>query len=252
MQLCVDIGAIISFVGELLVEMVRAIMSPQRLRWRDTIATVESAGADAVPIVLLLGFLFGFILAFQSAIPLRTFGAEIYVADLLAISLLRELGPLLTAIILTSRSGSAFAAELGTMKVNDEISALVTMGVSPVRFLALPRVVAGACVAPLLSIFCALMGLIGGAVVLSMLGFPLVTYVDHVVSAVTYLDLLNGLFKAAVFGLLVSAIGCMRGLSAGMGASAAGMSATRAVVAGLVLIIITDGIFAVCSYFLGL
>ena len=138
------------------------------------------------------------------------------------------------------------------MQVNEEISALKTMGLSPVRFLALPRVIAGAFVSPLLSIISIVVGLAGGAVVLVAMGHTLVTYVDHVIAAADYVDLLTGLAKAVVFGILVSAIGCMRGLRTGIGATAVGASTTRAVVAGLVLIIVFDGFFAVISYILGL
>ena len=162
----------IAFIGEVMAEAFRVARHPRLLRWADALLTVERAGVDAVPIVLLLSFLFGLILAFQSAMPLKQFGAEVYVADFLAIALMRELGPLLTSVILAGRSGSAFAAELGTMQVNEEIAALKTMGLSPVRFLALPRVLAGGFVCPLLSVFSILVGLVGGAVVLLAMGYP--------------------------------------------------------------------------------
>ena len=235
----------IAFIGELASEAAKTLVSPGKLRWRDTLATVEAAGANALPI------LFGLIIAFQSAVPMQRFGVVLYVADLVAIAMLRELGPILTAIILASRSGSAFAAELGTMKVREEIAALTTMGLSPVRFLALPRVVAGMFVAPLLTVFCNLVALVGAALVIMVFGYPLVTYVNQVVGAVTYVDLLSGMLKAVVFGLLISAVGCMQGLNTGSGASAVGESTTRSVVAGLVLIIVADGLFAVAQYSLG-
>jgi phospholipid/cholesterol/gamma-HCH transport system permease protein len=242
---------VLAFTGELVVETGKMLAHPGRFRWRDALLAVEKAGANGLPIVALLGFLFGLILAFQSAIPLQRFGAELYVADLVAIALLRELGPILTAVILAGRSASAFAAELGTMKVREEIDALTTMGLSPVRFLVLPRVMAGVAVTPLLTVFCNLMGLMGAAVVIRLLGYPLATFVNQVVGSVTFLDLINGLGKAAVFGLLISSVGCMQGLAAGRGASAVGDTTTRAVVAGMVLIIVADGVFAVVSYALG-
>ena len=241
----------IAFIGELTSEGMKTLRRPRQLRWRDTLATVEAAGSNALPILALLGFLFGLIIAFQSAVPMQRFGVVLYVADLVAISMLRELGPILTAIILASRSGSAFAAELGTMKVREEIAALNTMGISPVRFLALPRVIAGMFVAPLLTVFCNLVALVGAALVIMLFGYPLVTYVNQVVGAVTYVDLLSGMLKATVFGLLISAMGCMQGLNTGTGASAVGESTTRSVVAGLVLIIVADGMFAVVQYSLG-
>src|SRR5204862_2780630 len=137
---------------------------PRGVRWRDALLVAENAGVNAVPIIALICFLIGLIMAFQSAIPMRQFGADIYVADLVALSMLRELGPLMTAIILAGRSGSAFAAELGTMKVNEEIDALTTMGLDPVRFLVVTRVLAAVCITPLLTLFANIPGLLGGAV----------------------------------------------------------------------------------------
>ncbi len=213
---------------------------------------VEQAGVDAFPIIALIGILLGLILAFQSAMPMRRFGADIFVADLLGLAMLREMGPLITAIILAGRSGSAFAAELGTMKVREEIDALSTMGLEPVRFLVLPRVLAAVAVTPLLTMFANLFGLIGGAVVMRSLGFPLVTYINQILSAVTITDLAGGLVKSLVYGIVVAAIGCLRGLQTASGASAVGQSTTSAVVSGIVLIAIVDGVFAVLFYSLGL
>ncbi|HEX6951029.1 MAG TPA: ABC transporter permease [Nitrospira sp.] len=247
-----DVVVLIAFVGQLSLALARAIRQPGLVRWRDAFVTAELAGVNAVPIISLLGFLLGLIMAFQSAIPMRQFGADIYVANLIGLSMLRELGPLLTAIILAGRSGSAFAAELGTMKVSEEIDALTTMGLEPVGFLVVPRVIAAVAMTPLLSVFAGLLGLIGGAVVMLSLGFPLVTYVIQVKSAVTVGDLLGGLGKSFVFGIVVAAIGCLRGLQTKSGAGAVGESTTRAVVSGLVLITIVDGIFAVIFYFLGI
>jgi phospholipid/cholesterol/gamma-HCH transport system permease protein len=194
----------------------------------------------------------GLIIAFQAAMPMGQFGAEIFVADLIALGMLRELGPLMTAIVLAGRSASAFAAELGTMKVNEEIDALSTMGLDPVRFLVVTRVLAALVMTPLLTIFANLVGLIGGAVVLLSLGFPLVTYTNRVLAAVDYVDLASGLCKAFVFGILIAAIGCLRGLQTGTGARAVGESTTRAVVSGIVLIVVVDGVFAVVYHYLGI
>jgi len=227
-------------------------LHPRHVRWRDAWVIAERAGVDAIPIIGLIGFLLGLIMAFQSAIPMRQFGAEIYVANLIGLSMLRELGPLLTAIILAGRSGSAFAAEIGTMKVKEEVDALVTMGLEPVRFLVVPRVVAAVAVTPVLAVFSNFFGLVGGAVVMRSLGFPLVTYVHQIQSAVVPRDMLGGLSKSLVFGLVVAAIGCLRGLQTRTGASAVGDSTTSAVVSGLVLITIVDGLFAVVFYYLGI
>ncbi len=247
-----DLVVLIVFVGELSAALGRSIRHPGLVRWKDAFLTAELAGVNAVPIVALLGFLLGLIMAFQSAIPMREFGAEIYVANLIGLSMLRELGPLLTAIILAGRSGSAFAAELGTMKVSEELDALTTMGLEPVGFLVVPRVIAAVAMTPLLAVFAGFLGLIGGAVVMLSLGFPLVTYVIQVTSAVTVGDMIGGLGKSFVFGIVVAAIGCLRGLQTKSGASAVGESTTRAVVSGLVLITIVDGIFAVVFYALGI
>ncbi len=247
-----DTRALVTFVGELGVALVLALFNPRQVRWKDALLVAETAGVNAFPIIALISFLIGLIMAFQSAIPMRQFGAEIFVANLIGLSMLRELGPLMTAIILAGRSGSAFAAELGTMKVNEEIDALITMGLDPVHFLVVPRVISAVLMTPLLALFADLLGLVGGAVVLLSLGFPLITYINQVLSAVTFGDLLGGLVKSFVFGILVAGIGCLRGLQTGTGASAVGESTTRAVVTGLIFIIITDGIFSVAYYYLGI
>jgi phospholipid/cholesterol/gamma-HCH transport system permease protein len=179
-------------------------------------------------------------------------GAQIFIADLLGISLLRELGPPMAAILLTARSGSAFAAEIGTMKVNEEVDALTTMGIEPLRFLVLPRVVAAVAVVPILAMVVNIAGLAGGAVVFRSLGFPLVTFVNRVIEMVTFTDFAGGLVKATVFGLIVAAVGCERGLRTGKGAAAVGLSTTSSVVSGITLIAIADGAFAVLFYLLGI
>jgi phospholipid/cholesterol/gamma-HCH transport system permease protein len=240
----------IAFVGESVAAMAATAAHPLRLRWNDILLVFRRVGADAVPIVVLIGFLMGVILAFQSAIAMRQFGAEIYVANLVALSMLRELGPLMTAIILAGRSGSAFAAEIGTMKVNEEIDALVTMGLDPVRFLVVPRLLAGFLLCPLLTLMADLVGLLGGAFVMSSFGVPLVTYFQQVESAATHGDLIGGVAKAFAFGLLVAGVGCLQGLRTGQGPSAVGVSTTRAVVGGIVLIVAADGVFAVLFHVL--
>ena len=247
-----DFYVLLTFVGELALTLLRAARRPRLVRWRDAWLVAEQAGADALPIIALIGVLLGLILAFQSSIPMRRFGADIFVANLVGLGMLREMGPLITAIILAGRSGSAFAAELGTMKVREEIDALSTMGLEPVRFLVLPRVLAAVAMTPLLTLFANLFGLIGGAIVMRTLGFPLITYVNQILSAVTVTDLLGGLVKSFAYGIVVAAIGCLRGLQTKTGASAVGQSTTSAVVSGIVLIAFVDGIFAVVFYALGL
>jgi phospholipid/cholesterol/gamma-HCH transport system permease protein len=192
----------------------------------------------------------GLILAFQSAIPMKQFGAEIFVADLIGLSMLRELGALMTAILLAGRSGAAFAAEIGTMRVNQEIDALTTMGLDPVKFLVTTRVIAAVLMIPLLTIFADLVGLLGGALTMQSFGIPFVTFVQEIDSRVRFQDFMVGWVKSFVFALLIAGIGCLRGLQTGAGASAVGDAATRAVVSGIVLIVIVDGVFAVLYFLL--
>jgi phospholipid/cholesterol/gamma-HCH transport system permease protein len=245
-----DIQSLISFVGELVSALGTASIHPKSVRWRDVVQVAETAGVNALPIIALVSFLMGVIMAFQGAISLRRFGADIFVANLVGLAMLRELGPLMTAIILAGRSGSAFAAELGTMKVREEIDALKTMGLDPVRFLVVTRVTAAVVMMPLLTVFADLLGLIGGAVIMRSFGIPLITFYHQVQYQVTYGSFVGGLVKSFVFGILVAAIGCLRGLQTTTGASAVGESTTRAVVSGIVLIVITDGIFSVVYYYL--
>ncbi len=247
-----DLREMTSFVGELGLALVDAIRHPRTVRWRETLRAAETCGANAVPIVALIVFLIGLILAYQGAIALQKFGAEVFVADLVALSLVREIGPLMTAIVLTGRSGSAFAAELGTMKVREEIDALTTMGLSPTRFLVVPRVIAAVATTPLLVVFANFCGLIGGAVVYLSLGFSMVSYGHQVSSTIDLSDFLGGLFKAFCFGIVVAGVGCIRGLQTSSGASAVGLSTTRAVVTGITLIVVGDGIFSVVFFYLGI
>lgn len=247
-----DIYELIAFAGELTTWLLRAVVKPGQVRWKDFFLMAEHAGANAVGIVALLGFLFGLILAFSGVISMKQFGVEVYVADLSAIAMIRVLGPFLTAIIVAGRTGSSYAAELGTMMINNEVDALMTMGLDPVRFLVLPRVLATTLVTPLLAVLANLAGLVGSAVVILWMGFPLVTFTTHVQRALDMQDLFSGLVKAVVFGWLIGAVGCLRGLQTELGPSSVGISTTRAVVSGIVLIVVTEGLFAVVYYYLGI
>jgi phospholipid/cholesterol/gamma-HCH transport system permease protein len=242
----------ISFLGEIAVALLYALLNPKSVRWKDFFITSELIGVNAFSIVALVCFLIGLVMAFQSAIPMQQYGAQLFVADLIVIAMFKELGPLMTAWVVNGRSGSAFAAELGTMKVNEEIDALTTMGLEPVRFLVVPKVLASLVMIPVLTIFGNLFGLIGGLVVMLSLGFTVVTYVNEIVSAATYVMLLAGLIKSVVFAFIIAGVGCMEGLRTKTGASAVGDSTTSAVVIGLVLIIFVDGVFGVIYYFLGI
>jgi phospholipid/cholesterol/gamma-HCH transport system permease protein len=251
-RICEEAFVYFEFVGEAGAALIKTFLKPKQVRWKDAFLTAETAGVNALPVITLIGFLMGLIMAFQAAIPMRQFGAVIYVANLVGLSMVRELGPLMTAIVLAGRSGSAFAAEIGTMKVNEEIDALITMGLDPVRFLVGPRILAAVFMTPLLTLFADLIGVMGGSIVLLSLGYSLPTYFKQIFSMVTYVDLFGGLIKSIVFGLLVAGIGCLRGLQTEIGASAVGESTTRAVVGGIVLIVIADGIFSVVYYYLGI
>ncbi len=238
----------LAFLGETLVAALRVPGRPRMFVLRDLLAITDEAGVRAVPLVMLLGFLMGLILAFQSSIPLRQFGAEIYVVNLVTISLLRELGPLLAAIILAGRTGSAFAAELGTMVVNDEIAAISTMGIDPVTMLVLPRLAATLLIMPGLAMLLELSGMCGMTLVMGTLGFPASAVVHQAVQAARLTDIVGGLVKASVFGAAVSVIGCRTGLGAGLGPRAVGEAATAAVVGGIFATIVLDGVFTILFY----
>jgi phospholipid/cholesterol/gamma-HCH transport system permease protein len=242
----------IAYLGEVAVAVLRLPARARMLRLQDLIRYADQAGVRALPLVLLLGYLMGLILAFQSAIPMRRFGADLFVANLVAISLLRELGPLLSAVILAGRTGSAFAAEIGSMKVNQEVDALVTMSLDPVTMLVLPRLIAAIIVMPALVLVLDIAGLCGMATVMRLFGFPVVTIAHQVQSAATALDLFGGLFKGMCFGSAVAVIGCRAGLGTGVGPRAVGQAATAAVVGGIVATIFLDGLFALLFYRLGL
>jgi phospholipid/cholesterol/gamma-HCH transport system permease protein len=247
-----DIKLQIRFIGEVTAALVYALTHPRSVRWRDVWRTAERAGADALPIVALISFLLGMILAFQSAVPMKRFGAEIFVADLIALSMLRELGPLMTAILLAGRSGAAFAAEIGTMRVNQEVDALTTMGLDPVRFLVTPRIIALVMMAPLLTLFSDVVGLVGGAVTMQTFGIPFITFFREADVAVSLQDFIAGFIKTFFFAILIGGIGCLRGLQTAAGASAVGDSATRAVVSCIIMLVVVDGLFALAYYVLNI
>jgi phospholipid/cholesterol/gamma-HCH transport system permease protein len=242
----------VAFLGEAAVAVLRLPGHLRMLRIGDVLRQADQAGVRALPLVALLGFLMGMILAFQSAIPMRRFGADLLVANLVTISLVRELGPLLSAVILAGRTGSAFAAEIGTMKVNQEVDALITMGLDPMTMLVLPRLIAVMLVLPALALVLDLAGLLGMATVMRGFGFPMASILHQVQGAASVGDLFGGLFKAACFGAAIAAIGCQSGLSTGNGPRAVGLSATAAVVGGIIATIALDGLLALIFYRLNL
>lgn len=249
-RLADDIRQQITFLGHLLSATAWTVCHPHRIRWPDFARQIELVGVNAVGITVLLGFLFGLIMAFSSAMPLRQFGVEVYVSDLVAIALVRVLGPFITAIIIAGRTGSAFAAELGTMKINSELDALEVMGLDPVRFLVVPRVGSTILAAPLLVVLTNFAGLVGSGLVILSLGYNFATYYDHVQYIIGCPDVFVGLVKATVFGGLIGGIGCLRGLQTELGAGAVGISTTRAVVSGIIWIVLAEGFFSVILFYL--
>jgi len=245
-----DLREQVSFLGEVLAKLPGTITSRKRLRWPEIGRIFESAGANAVPIVSLISILVGLIIAFESVQPLEQFGAQIYVANMIGLVMVRELGPLLAAILLAGRSGSAFAAEIGTMKVNEELNALETLGLDPIRFLVIQRIAAGVLLTPLLTFYGTFMGVLGGVLVMLGLGFPLTLIFHQLSSAVHLSDIALAASKGVVFGAIVSAVGCLRGLQTQQGPSAVGVSTTRAVVTSILLIVIADAAFSVVFFLL--
>ena len=243
-----ELSAAVSFTGEICTAFFQTILKPKTLRWKEFFLVFEKTGVDALFIVALISFIVGLVMAFQAAMPMRMFGAEIYVANLIGLSVTRELGPLMTAIVIAGRSSSAFAAEIGTMKINEEVDALLTMGIDPVYFLALPRILATAMVTPLLVLFADLVGIIGGAIVLVSLGYPISAYYAQVVNQVTWIDLTGGLAKALVFGILIASTGCFKGLRTQSGPSGVGVATTQAVVNSIIIIALADAVFSIIFY----
>ncbi len=245
-----DIRAFFVFLGSLIVDLVR---HPHRVRWEDLPLFVFAAGVSAVPIVSLIALLIGVILGYQGAVQLHRFGADVYLADLIAISVTRELGPLMTAIIVAGRTGSAFAAEIGTMKINEELDALQVMGIDFVRFLLLPRILAVVLTLPLLSLIADVAGIVGGLLTaLTTLDFTISGYLLQTQQALNYAHVFTGIFKSFFFGFVIGIIGCFQGLRVSAGSASVGRAATIAVVTSILLIIVLDAVFAVLFQVLGI
>jgi phospholipid/cholesterol/gamma-HCH transport system permease protein len=236
----------VRFVGDAVLALGRLLRGRANFRWVDLFVVIEDCGPKALPIVTLISFLVGLILAFMGAVQLRNFGASVYVADLVAIAATREMGCLMTGIIMAGRTGAAFAAQLGTMRVNEEIDALVTMGIPPMDFLVLPRLVALILMMPLLTVYSDLLAILGGAFVgVTMLGLGIIEYAERTSVALTLTNFLLGVVKGSVFGVLVALSGCLRGMQCGRSAAAVGLATTSAVVTAIVLIVVAEGLFAV-------
>ena len=244
---------VVAALGELTVAFGRLLGRRAKVRRSDLLLEMQATGAAALGIVGLVSGLVGVIIAFISAVELQTFGATMYVADLVGIAMVRELGALMAAIVVAGRTGAAFAAELGTMRVTQEIDALTTMGVSPVEFLVLPRVIAVTLMMPLLCVYADMIGVAGGAVVgIGVMHVAPRLYLEQTLHAVTPTHLWGGMFKATTYGFVVAMAGCYMGMRAGRSAADVGKAATSAVVAGIVLVIVACGLYAVLFYRLGI
>jgi len=242
----------VEYIGALAIGLFTAVRRPATVRWRDTVGYMSRVGADALGIVSLISALMGVILAFQMASQLQQYGADVYVADIVGLSITRELGPLMTAIIVAGRSGSAFAAEIGTMKVNEEVSALDAMGLDRVRFLVLPKVIALLAMMPVLIVFSDLAGVLGGLLVgVSFLDLPVSIYIDQTISRIGLWDVFQGMIRAECYAMVIAAVGCLRGLQTRQGAQGVGTSTTSAVVSGILLVIVTNAVLAVVFYYVG-
>lgn len=244
---------LVGFVGEVSARFPALVTGHARFRTRDLLLLIQQAGADALPIITLISFLVGLILAFVGAVQLQQFGASIFIANLVGVAMVREMGAMMTGIVMAGRTGAAYAAQIGTMQVTQEVDALTTLGVSPVDFLVIPRMIALILMMPLLCLYADLMGIAGGAAMgAGVLGLDLDLYIQQTRGAIGVIDLAGGVFKAAVYGVLIALAGCLRGMQSGKSASAVGDAATSAVVTSIVLIITACGIFAVAFYILGI
>ncbi|MDZ7760727.1 MAG: ABC transporter permease [Desulfovermiculus sp.] len=243
----------VDFLGQGLLSLLRLLRVKSVFRTQDLLAQLQFCGAQALPIISLISILVGLILAFVGAVQLKYFGAQIYVADLVGIAMTREMGAMMTGIIMAGRTGAAFAAQIGTMQVNEEIDALHTLGISPFDFLVLPRILALVLMMPLLCLYADLMGILGGAIVgMGMLDLSLPLYWNQTMAAITLPYVWLGVAKSCVFGFIIAFVGCLRGLQAGRSAQAVGQAATSAVVTTIVGIIVIDGLFAVVCDVIGI
>ncbi|MEM7023791.1 MAG: ABC transporter permease, partial [Pseudomonadota bacterium] len=244
---------VIRFIGEVTQAFGRMLLGRARFRHSDLFAIMQEVGVNAFPIISLISFLVGVILAFMGAIQLTQFGAQIFVANLVGIGMAREMAAMMVGIILAGRTGAAFAAELGTMQVNEEIDALSTIGLSPMEFLVVPRMLALIVMTPLLCVYANLMGILGGAMIgVTMLDLPPITYFQQTQDAIRLTDFAGGLVKAAVYGAVVAVVGCLRGLQCGRSSAAVGLAATSAVVTSIVFIILSMAVLTVTYNVLGI
>jgi phospholipid/cholesterol/gamma-HCH transport system permease protein len=243
---CEQAVALLGFVGESAVALAGCVAHPARLRWRPILYNIRSAGFDALPIVGLLSFMLGIVVAYQGADQLRQYGASIFVADLVGLSMLREFAPLITAIIIAGRSGSAYAAQIGTMSVTEEIDAMRTLGIAPMDLLVLPKILALLIALPLLTVFADVLGVFGGMIMArAQLGVGFGEFLDRFVRAVSITAYLVGICKAPVFAAIIAVVGCFQGFRTKGGADSVGRQTTRSVVQSIFLVIVADALFSI-------
>ena len=242
----INLTDVLAFIGETAVAFTKMRMQPRRIRWRPILFNIRTAGFDALPIVGLLSFLLGIVVAYQGADQLRQYGANIFVVDLVGLSMLREFAPLITAIIIAGRSGSAYAAQIGTMAVTEEIDALLTLGISPQELLVLPKVIALIIALPLLTMFADILGVFGGMIMASQqLDVGFIEFLDRFTKAVSPTAFMIGIAKAPIFAFIIAMVGCYQGFRTHGGADSVGRQTTRSVVQSIFLVIVADAIFSV-------
>jgi phospholipid/cholesterol/gamma-HCH transport system permease protein len=248
-----SMGEVLNFIGEAFIAVIRFLTGKATFRRSDLFMFLRESGSQALPIVSLISMLVGLILAFVGAIQLQTFGAQIYVADLVGIAMVRVMGAVMTGIIMAGRTGAAYAAQLGTMQVNEEIDALKTLGTSPMEFLVLPRMLALSIMMPLLCVYADIMGILGGMIVgVLMLDIQQIVYLNQTREAVGLNNVWIGLFYSTVFGIIVALAGCLRGMQCGRSASAVGYATTSAVVTSIVTIILATALITILCNVLGI
>jgi phospholipid/cholesterol/gamma-HCH transport system permease protein len=253
MDIARQAGGLVTFLGESTIALGKFFVGKAKFRRSDLWLTIQQCGVDALPIVTLISFLVGLILAFVGAVQLAMFGAQIFIANLVGIAMAREMAAIMTGIIMAGRTGAAFAAQIGTMQVNEEVDALITMGVSPMEFLVLPRMLALIVMMPLLCLYANVVGILGGFVVgTGMFDISFTQYMEQTRLALNLTHFGIGIFKSVIFGVLVAIAGCLQGMECGRSASAVGDAATSAVVTSIVLIVVTDGFFAVITNIIGI
>ena len=246
-------SGMLAFIGESAIVFLRSLAQPQRIRWRPILHNLQTAGFEALPITGLLSFLMGVVIAYQGADQLQRFGANIFIADLVGLSMLRELSPLLTAIIVAGRSGSAYAAQIGTMKISEEIDALRTIGIGPQELLVQPKILALVIALPLLTVYADVAGVLGGMLMAnSMLDISFSVFLDRLEDALSLSSFLTGIIKAPVFAVIIALVGCFQGFQVSGGADSVGRQTTVSVVQSIFLVIVADALFSVIFNWLDL